>query len=96
MVTTGTIGFTSPDGVQAVSLGGHTLSSDSGNPTVFTDATGTVSAWYSYDGTNTGTIHYSYTLTADYLESPAANNGADVERQPSFAVVVTARADARG
>ncbi|WP_375783779.1 tandem-95 repeat protein [Bradyrhizobium sp. Pha-3] len=89
VVTTGTIGFTSPDGVQTVSLGGHVLSSDSGHPTLFTDATGTVSAWYSYDGSSAGTIHYSYTLTADYLESPAANNGTDVERQPSFAVVVT-------
>ncbi|WP_027054993.1 beta strand repeat-containing protein, partial [Mesorhizobium erdmanii] len=87
----GTVGFTSQDGVNSVSLGGHALSSDSGNPTTFTDAVtgGTVSAWYAYtSATGTGTIHYSYTLTADY-HSATGGDGANTEAAPSFAVVVT-------
>ncbi|WP_284268532.1 beta strand repeat-containing protein, partial [Mesorhizobium huakuii] len=87
----GTVGFTSQDGVNSVSLGGHALSSDSGNPTTFTDAAtgGTVSAWYEYTSANgTGTIHYSYTLAADY-HSATAGDGANTEAAPSFAVVVT-------
>ncbi|WP_264296795.1 DUF5801 repeats-in-toxin domain-containing protein [Mesorhizobium sp. B1-1-8] len=87
----GTIGFTSQDGVNSVSLGGHALSSDSGNPTTFTDATtgGTVSAWYEYNSaTGAGTIHYSYELTAEY-PSATGGDGANTEAAPSFAVVVT-------
>ncbi|RTM02383.1 MAG: hypothetical protein EKK31_20090, partial [Hyphomicrobiales bacterium] len=90
--TSGAISFTSPDGVGSVSLGGNALSSDAGNPTVFTagpGSNGQVSAYYTYDSTTgTGTIHYTYTLTADYLAS-AADNGANVEANPSFAVTVT-------
>ncbi|MER8696373.1 hypothetical protein NKI77_26000, partial [Mesorhizobium opportunistum] len=87
----GTIGFTSQDGVNTVTLGGHTLSSDSGTPTVFTDPTtnATVSAWYEYTGaTGSGTIHYSYTLTSDF-HSATGGDGANTEAAPSFAVVVT-------
>ncbi|MDX8529249.1 VCBS domain-containing protein, partial [Mesorhizobium sp. MSK_1335] len=87
----GTIGFTSQDGVNSVTLGGHALSSDSGNPTTFTDTTtgGTVSAWYEYTGaTGTGTIHYTYTLTSDF-HSATGGDGANTEAAPSFAVVVT-------
>ncbi|CDX43060.1 putative Outer membrane adhesin like proteiin [Mesorhizobium sp. SOD10] len=89
--TSGTIGFTSQDGVNSVSLGGHTLSSDSGNPTTFTDPTtgGTVSAWYEYNSaTGAGTIHYSYTLTTDY-HSATGGDDANIEATPTFAVVVT-------
>ena len=90
--TSGTISFSSPDGVGSVSLGGNALSSDPGNPTVFTAGPGSnaqVSAYYTYDSaTGTGTIHYSYTLTADYLAA-AGDNGANVEANPSFAVTVT-------
>ncbi|PBB98796.1 Ig-like domain-containing protein, partial [Mesorhizobium sp. WSM3862] len=58
--TSGSIGFTSPDGIQTVSLGGHVLT---GAPQTFTDATGSLTASYSFDaGTGTGTISYSYTL----------------------------------
>ncbi|TIM66422.1 MAG: hypothetical protein E5Y52_14435, partial [Mesorhizobium sp.] len=87
----GTIGFTSQDGVKSVSLGGNTLSSDSGNPTTFTDPTtgGTMSAWYEYNSaTGAGTIHYSYTLTSDY-HSATGGDGANTEATPSFEVVVT-------
>ncbi|WP_176476934.1 DUF5801 repeats-in-toxin domain-containing protein [Mesorhizobium sp. WSM4313] len=87
----GTIGFTSQDGVNSVSLGGNALSSDSGNPTTFTDPTtnGTVSAWYEYNSaTGAGAIHYSYTLTSDYHSATSAD-GANTEAVPSFEVVVT-------
>ncbi|WP_189546520.1 hypothetical protein, partial [Mesorhizobium sp. M2E.F.Ca.ET.209.01.1.1] len=76
----------------SVSLGGNALSSDAGNPTVFTagpGSNGQVSAYYTYDSaTGTGTIHYTYTLTADYLAA-AGDNGPNVEANPSFAVTVT-------
>ncbi|MEI9405877.1 VCBS domain-containing protein, partial [Mesorhizobium argentiipisi] len=87
----GTLGFTSQDGVNSVTLGNHALSNDSGNPTTFIDPTtgGTVSAWYEYNGaTGAGTIHYSYELTADY-SSATGGDGANTEAAPSFAVVVT-------
>uniref|UniRef100_UPI001C30135A beta strand repeat-containing protein n=1 Tax=Mesorhizobium sp. GbtcB19 TaxID=2824764 RepID=UPI001C30135A len=90
--TSGTISFSSPDGVGSVSLGGNALSSDAGSPTVFTagpGSNGQVSAYYTYDSaTGTGTIHYTYTLTADYLAA-AGDNGPNVEANPSFAVTVT-------
>ncbi|WIW55028.1 Ig-like domain-containing protein [Mesorhizobium mediterraneum] len=58
--TSGTIGFSSPDGVSEVSLGGHVLT---GVPQTFTDATGSLTASYVYDpATGLGTISYSYTL----------------------------------
>ncbi len=56
----GTISFTSPDGVQSVSLGGHPLT---GTPQTFTDATGSLTASFTFDAvTGRGTITYSYTL----------------------------------
>ncbi|WP_454000581.1 DUF5801 repeats-in-toxin domain-containing protein [Afipia felis] len=71
----GTIAFTSVDGVSAVSLGGHDLSASSATPTVITDATGTMSAYYTYDAaTGNGLIHYSYTLPDNTLTDPSAAN----------------------
>ncbi|MEI9412495.1 beta strand repeat-containing protein, partial [Mesorhizobium salmacidum] len=56
----GTIGFTSPDGVSEVTLGGHVLT---GAPQTFSDATGSLTASYVYDAASgVGTISYSYTL----------------------------------
>ncbi|TPJ32950.1 VCBS domain-containing protein, partial [Mesorhizobium sp. B2-6-5] len=58
--TSGTIGFTSPDGVSEVTLGGHVLT---GAPQTFSDATGSLTASYVYDAASgVGTISYSYTL----------------------------------
>ncbi|WP_292318424.1 hypothetical protein, partial [Mesorhizobium sp.] len=58
--TSGSIGFTSPDGIQTVSLGGHVLS---GVPQTFTDATGSLTASYTYNpATGIGSISYTYTL----------------------------------
>ena len=75
---TGTISFTS-DGVQSVSLGGHSLTT---TPLTFTDATGSLTASYSFNAaTGKGTITYSYTLLDNTLGVPSA----------SFAVVVTDR-----
>ncbi|TPI13105.1 type I secretion C-terminal target domain-containing protein, partial [Mesorhizobium sp. B4-1-3] len=88
--TSGTIAFTSQDGVGSVTLAGHALSSNAGSPTVFTDPAtgGTVSAYYTYDGTSGGTIHYSYTLNTAY-HSATGPDGANIEATPSFGIVVT-------
>src|SRR5262245_10515903 len=74
---TGTISFSSPDGVQSVSLGGHLLSN---SPQTFTDPTGSLTASFTFNAlTGKGTITYSYTLLDNTLGIPSA----------SFAVVVT-------
>ncbi|MES0020715.1 hypothetical protein, partial [Mesorhizobium sp. M0036] len=76
--TSGTIGFTSPDGVSVVSLGGHVLT---GAAQTFTDATGSLTASYVYNpATGAGTISYSYTL----VDNTTGDN-----TTASFAVVVT-------
>ena len=77
--TSGTITFTSPDGVSKVELGRLTLTV-SGTPQTFTDATGSLTASYSFNpATGQGTISYSYTLLDNTLGTPSA----------SFAVAVT-------
>ncbi|TIN02585.1 MAG: type I secretion C-terminal target domain-containing protein, partial [Mesorhizobium sp.] len=76
--TSGTIGFTSPDGLTTVSLGGHVLT---GAAQTFSDATGSLTASYVYNATTgAGTINYSYTL----LDNTSGNS-----TNASFAVVVT-------
>ncbi|MBM3095095.1 type I secretion C-terminal target domain-containing protein, partial [Ensifer sp. T173] len=58
--TNGTIGFTSKDGVSTITVGGHTLTM---SPTTFIDATGSLTAHYTYNAiTGAGTIVYAYTL----------------------------------
>jgi hypothetical protein len=76
----GTINFVSPDGVQTVSLGGHTLTAAA---QTFPDgATGSLTASFTFNAaTGKGTISYSYTLLDNTLGIPSA----------SFAVVVTDR-----
>ena len=76
----GTIAFTSLDGVSVVSLGGHVLT---GAPQTFADGTtGTLTASYSYNAaTGAGVISYSYTLIDNTLVDPSSSS--------SFAVVVT-------
>ena len=76
----GTIAFTSLDGVSVVSLGGHVLT---GAPQTFADGTtGTLTASFSYDAaTGAGVISYSYTLIDNTLVDPSSSS--------SFAVVVT-------
>ncbi|TAN31155.1 MAG: type I secretion C-terminal target domain-containing protein, partial [Castellaniella sp.] len=76
--TSGAIAFASPDGVSQVMLGGHVLT---GTPQTFTDATGSLTASYTYDPTSgNGSIAYSYTL--------ATNTSGD-NTSVSFAVQVT-------
>ena len=76
----GTIAFTSPDGVSVISLGGLVLT---GAPQTFADGTtGTLTASFSYDATtDAGVISYSYTLIDNTLVDPSSSS--------SFAVVVT-------
>ncbi|MBZ9763008.1 VCBS domain-containing protein, partial [Mesorhizobium sp. CA8] len=76
--TSGTIAFTSPDGVSQVTLGGHVLTTA---PQTFTDATGSLTASYSLNAaTGTGTINYTYTL----LDNTSGDN-----TSVSFGVGVT-------
>ena len=67
----GTIAFTSLDGVSVISLGGHVLT---GVPQTFADGTtGTLTASYSYDAaTGAGVISYSYTLIDNTLVDPSS------------------------
>ena len=62
--TTGSVAFTSKDGVGSVVLGTVTLGTDAANQTVVQDdATGTLKAYYEFDAaTGAGTVHYSYVL----------------------------------
>lgn len=78
----GTIDFTSPDGIGSVSLGGTVITPGALPQTVASDATGTlVVTSFSYDAaTGTGSIGYTYTLTDNTL---ADTSGV------SFALVVT-------
>ncbi|BCM17373.1 Ig-like domain-containing protein [Mesorhizobium sp. J8] len=81
--TSGTIGFTSADGLSAISLGGHALTTASQTFPEETLANGTkgqLTAWYDYSAaTGTGTIHYTFTLT---------DNTSGDNTNASFAVVV--------
>ena len=76
----GTIAFTSLDGVSVVSLGGHVLT---GAAQTFADGTtGTLTASFTYNAaTGAGVISYSYTLIDNTLVDPSSSS--------SFAVVVT-------
>ncbi len=76
--TGGTINFTSKDGVSAITLGGHALTTV---PQTFSDATGSLTAHYSYDAaTGIGSIVYAYTL---------ADNTSGDNISASFAVVIS-------
>src|SRR5262245_13591206 len=77
--TSGTISFTSPDGVSKVELGGLTLTV-SGTQQTIADATGRLTASFSYNpATGQGTISYTYTLLDNTIGTPSV----------SFAVAVT-------
>jgi VCBS repeat-containing protein len=78
VTTSGTIMFTSPDGVGTVSLGGHVLTT---SPQTFADATGSLTASLSFNAaTGAGTINYSYTLL---------NNTSGDNTTATFAVSIT-------
>ena len=70
---TGTITFTSPDGVSKIDLGGLVLTT--ANPSgSFTDATGTLTASFTYDPlTSQGRITYSYTLRDNTIGTPSVS-----------------------
>ena len=81
--TTGTITFTSPDGVASVAIEGVIITPDALPQTVFSDETGTlVITAYNYDPvTGEGSITYDYTL-ADNALNPG-------DTSVSFDIVVT-------
>ena len=75
----GTIGFTSVDGVQSVSLGGHVLST---SQQTFTDATGSLTASYNFNTTtHRGAI--SYTWPHSKLLRVVCSEDSCVLRRPS-------------
>ncbi|MBJ7576779.1 choice-of-anchor K domain-containing protein [Devosia sp. MC532] len=78
----GTITFTSPDGLRTISLGGNPLTtSDQTFNTTVDGVQGTLTARYEFNAsTGSGTIHYSYTLT----DNTSGDNTA-----ASFPVVIT-------
>jgi VCBS repeat-containing protein len=70
---TGTITFTSPDGVSKIELGGLVLTAP-GVQQSFTDATGTLTASFTYDSvTRLGTITYRYTLLDNTIGTPSVS-----------------------
>ena len=70
---TGTITFTSPDGVSKIELGGLVLTAP-GVQQSFTDATGTLTASFTYNAaTNQGTISYSYKLLDNTIGTPSVS-----------------------
>jgi hypothetical protein len=76
---TGTITFTSPDGVSKVELGGHVLTAAA--QTFADGTTGLLTASFAYDPvTSQGVINYSYTLLDNTLGNPSSQ---------SFEVAVT-------
>ncbi len=81
-ITSGTIDFTSLDGVSSVEIDGVAVTPGSLPQTVVNDATGTlVINSYNFDaGTGVGSISYTYTLTDNTLSDPSS---------VSFAVAVT-------
>ncbi|WP_210245393.1 Ig-like domain-containing protein, partial [Mesorhizobium sp. B2-4-15] len=83
-VASGTIAVGAPDGVASITVGGAAVALDGTHTTVADGTRGSLEAWW-----NGTAIQYQYTLQNNHLESPAANNGQDLEAQPQFAVVVT-------
>jgi VCBS repeat-containing protein len=81
--SSGTIGFTSPDGVSEVTLGNHVLTTTShsfAEETLSNGTRGQLTAWYEYNSaTGAGQIHYTFTLT---------DNTAGDNTTAGFAVVV--------
>ncbi|RAZ70765.1 Ig-like domain-containing protein, partial [Mesorhizobium atlanticum] len=83
-VASGTIAVTAPDGVGSITVGGQTVALNGTHTTIPDGTRGSLDVWW-----NGSAIQYQYTLQHNYLESPATNNGQDLEAQPQFAVVVT-------
>ncbi len=85
-IASGTITVAAPDGVGSITVDGKAVALDGSHTTITDGARGSLDVWWN---TTTKAIDYTYTLQHNYLESPAANNGQDLEAQPQFAVVVT-------
>ncbi|MEE1654428.1 MULTISPECIES: Ig-like domain-containing protein, partial [Brachymonas] len=87
--TTGTIAFTSKDGVGSVTLGTVALGTDAATAvTVQDDGTGTLKAYYEFDAaTGAGTVHYSYVLKDNVAHADA--DGTNSLSLPQVGLVVT-------
>src|SRR5262245_34724032 len=99
VTTSGTITFTSPDGVSKIELGGLVLTV-SGTPQTITDPTGRLTASYAFNAlTGQGTISYSYTLLDNTVGIPSVNfavaiTDADGDRTPGGNLTITITDDA--
>src|SRR5439155_10206212 len=92
VTTSGTITFTSPDGVAAISL----IDNDNGDRIdlnflftsgTITDATGSLTASYTFDAASgNGEIHYTYTLLDNVIGNIFVDSGNTTK---SFAVAIS-------
>ncbi|MDH6231582.1 VCBS repeat-containing protein, partial [Mesorhizobium soli] len=83
-VASGVITVAAPDGVGSITVNGVPVVLNGTHTTIADGARGSLDVWW--NGTS---IQYQYTLQHNYLESPAVNNGRDLEATPQFAVKVT-------
>jgi VCBS repeat-containing protein len=82
-VASGTIAVTAPDGIASITVEGETVLLN-GDHTAITDGSrGSLEVWW-----NGTAIEYKYTLTDNFLETPAADDGQTVEASPTFVLVV--------
>ena len=86
--TTGSVVFTSKDGVGSVMLGTVTLGMGmAAEKVVQDDATGTLKAYYVFDAaTGTGTVHYSYVLKDNFAHT--AGSGMNTHNLPELTLTV--------
>ncbi len=86
--TTGSVVFTSKDGVGSVMLGTVTLGMGmAAEKVVQDDATGTLKAYYEFNTTTgTGTVHYSYVLKDNFAHT--AGSGMNTHNLPVLTLTV--------
>ncbi|GAB1716406.1 MAG: hypothetical protein NTAFB05_14480 [Nitrobacter sp.] len=86
-VATGSVGVDAPDGVASIKVDDHNVAL-TGEHTLIDDSAhgGSLEVWW--DAAHSE-IDYKYTLTDNYLKSPAVDDGRTSEVKPTFAVTVT-------
>jgi VCBS repeat-containing protein len=78
------------EGLGTLSIGGGAVNLAAGFPQlVHSDSLGDLSVTGISNVAGVYTVSYSYTLTHNLLESPAADNAQDLETSPSFAIAAT-------
>ncbi|MBN9580316.1 MAG: VCBS domain-containing protein, partial [Afipia sp.] len=82
-IASGTIAVTSPDGIGSITVGGETVALNGDHTTIADGSRGSLDVWW-----NGTAIEYKYTLSDNFLDPSAANNGQTVEASPQFTIVV--------